>query len=195
MIPTVQGGSKLGPKYLAAGSPGVGLAERAGGAPGWGAALRTLSAPHCKDSTKITGAPAGPLSASALLPTEAALPQAAPTAGHWAVPAPNHPAEGRPPGQRASFLAGSMRSVVCGSSCLALPVLISPSGGSPRRCWPVALAPALGSSDDLELTPSHLVYHPETPGCFWALVLQEGRGMVGTPLSSHSGCPAKGGVS
>lgn len=45
-------------------------------------------APHCKDSTKITvRAPAG-LSASALLPTEAALPQAAPTAGHWGCPRP-----------------------------------------------------------------------------------------------------------
>lgn len=57
-----------------------------------------------------------------------------------------------------------MRSVVCGSSYLALPVLISPSGAHPGSAGLPPPAAALSFSEDLELTPSHPVYHPETPG-------------------------------
>lgn len=54
--------------------------------------------------------------------------------------------------------------MVCGSSYLTLPVLISPSGADPGSAGLPPPAAALGFSEDLELTPSHPVYHPETPG-------------------------------
>lgn len=78
--------------------------------------------------------------------------------------------------------------MVCGSSCLALPVLISPSGAHPGTVGPSPLAPALGFSDDLELTPSHPVYHPETPG-FLGPVLQEGQGDGGHPAQQSLWVP------
>ena len=148
-----------------------------------------LRPPHCKDSTRITMR--GPLRLTA--PSTASLhppwcplrphfPRLLPPQGTGAVPTPNHSCGGQ---------ASTNGHLSCRLHAVCGLWLFLPGPPCPNLSirGPPPLAPTLGFSDDLELTPSHPVTtlrHQVS----WALCCRRGRGMVGTPLSSHSGwCP------